>query len=256
MATKKHKNILYLLCFLCFCAALIVFLINSEFFKGEKPRHFRIVTFGDSTTAVRGDVRKVYAQRLAEILSKVKSEIKFEMINAGVSGHNTNHGRARFDRDVLNKKPALVIIQFGLNDSCIDVHRGKTGPRVPQAVYEQNLVYFIQSLRERKSRVILMTPNPARWTEQLKATWGRPPYDTNDPMGFNLLNRRYAESVRRIAQEMDVPLVDVYQLFVNYHQKDGCSMDDLLLDGIHPNDRGHRLITGAILRLLPLTINN
>lgn len=245
---KKHKNILYLLCLLCFFAALVVFLINIEFFREEKPRRFRIIAFGDSTTAVREGVRKVYAQRLAEILSGSKSGIKFEMINAGVSGHDTNHGRARFDRDVLNQKPALVIIQFGLNDSCIDV--GKTAPRVPQAVYEQNLVYFIQSLRDRKSKVILMTPNPARWTEQLKATWGRPPYDTNDPMGFNLLNQRYAESVRRIAGEMDVPLVDVYQLFINYHQKDGCSMDHLLVDGIHPNDRGHRLITYNLLRVL------
>ncbi len=239
---KKHKNILYLLCLLCFFAALIVFLTNIEFFKEEKSHHFRITAFGDSTTAVREGVRKVYAQRLAEILAKSKSGFTFEMINAGVSGHDTKQGRARFQRDVLNRKPSLVIIQFGLNDSCIDVHKGKTEPRVPRAVYEQNLVYFIQILRDRKSSVILMTPNPARWTESLKATWGRPPYDIDDPMGFNLLNEKYAESVRRIAREMKVPLVDVYQLFVNYHQKDGSSMDDLLLDGIHPNDRGHRLI--------------
>ena len=159
---KKHKNILYLLCLLCFFAALIVFLTNIEFFKEEKSRHFRITAFGDSTTAVREGVRKVYAQRLAEILSKSKSGFTFEIINAGVRGHDTNQGRARFQRDVLNRKPSLVIIQFGLNDSCIDVHKGKTGPRVPQAVYEQNLVYFIQILRDRKSSVILMTPNPAR----------------------------------------------------------------------------------------------
>ncbi|MCP5102381.1 MAG: hypothetical protein GY950_03330 [bacterium] len=216
----------------------------------RNPGHFQVVAFGDSTTAVREGIKKVYPRRLAEALAAAKPGFKVEVINAGVHGHSTYHGRERFERDVLNREPHLVIIQFGINDSCIDVHRGKTEPRVRREVYENNLIYFIAALRARECKVILMTPNPVLWTEEITRTWGRRPYDTDDRMGFNLLNREYAESVRRIAGKMNVPLVDVYKMFLDYDGRKGRSLEELLLDGIHPNDRGHRLITKSLLRLI------
>ncbi len=241
---KTHTALLSLL--LCMFAASG----EPSPINGETPRTFRVVAFGDSTTACRESIKKVYSQRLRETLSKSGPGYRFEVFNAGVRSHTTRHGRDRFERDVLARDPDLVIVQFGLNDSCIDVHKGKTSPRVTQTTYERNLVYFISRLRERNAGVILMTPNPGRWTETIKKTWGKPPYNTDDPMGFNLLNRKYAESVRRVAREMKVPLIDVYRLFVDYDKKEGRSMDELLPDGMHPNDTGHRMIADALLPII------
>ena len=218
--------------------------------KVEGPVTLRIVAFGDSTTAFREDVKSVYSQRLLSSLSSYSTSahpVAFEIINAGVSGDTTRNALERFDRDILRKSPHLVIIQFGLNDSCIDVQMGKTGPRVLREDYEKNLLYFIKKLREQHARVILMTPNPARWSDNVKRIWGKPPYDISDPMGFNLLNSEYAESVRQLGKKAKVPVVDIYKLFLDYHRKNGRSMDKLLTDGIHPNDRGHRLIASALL---------
>ena len=39
-----------------------------------------------------------------------------KVINAGISGHTTTEGLARLDRDVLQHKPDLVTVSFGLND--------------------------------------------------------------------------------------------------------------------------------------------
>ena len=239
----KGIYIPFLFCVFCvFCGLSSI--------KGETPRTFRVVAFGDSTTAFRKGINKVYSQRLQEALSEWGQGYRFEVYNAGVRSHTTRDGRDRFERDVLSRRPDLVIIQFGLNDSCIDVHRGKTGPRVRQTDYEQNLVYFISRLRERGGKVILMTPNPGRWSDAVKKKWGKPPYNTGDPMGFNLLNREYAETVRRVAREMKVPLIDVYRLFVDYDKKEGRSMDELLPDGMHPNDAGHRMIVRALIPII------
>ena len=41
------------------------------------------------------------------------------IVNAGAGSNTTEHGRRRFQSDVLAHKPALVIIQFGINDAAV-----------------------------------------------------------------------------------------------------------------------------------------
>ena len=208
-----------------------------------KVEPLTIVAFGDSTTApreVEGTALRVYADILREALPQ--RGMPAQVINAGVGGNNTEQARARFETDVLAHAPDIAIIQFGLNDSCIDVWDGKDKPRVTREAYLENLRYFVETLRARGCDVILMTPNPMRWTEPLLKLYGKAPFDVQDPWGFNLTNHDYAQGVRDLAKELEVPLVDVYQLFYDYDAVAGQSTDDLLLDGMHPNNLGHAMI--------------
>ncbi|HRU05193.1 MAG TPA: GDSL-type esterase/lipase family protein, partial [Candidatus Brocadiia bacterium] len=136
----------------------------------------KIVTFGDSTTAPRGKL-KTYSDCLREDLSA--KGVAVEVVNAGIGGNTTRMALARFQTDVLDRKPDLVVIQFGINDSCVDVWRKPpaTGPRVPRDEYVKNLEKMAATLQERGCRVILMTPNLLRWTPRLKTLYGQPPYD-------------------------------------------------------------------------------
>lgn len=215
---------------------------------------FRIVAFGDSTTAPRRigerEMLEVYANRLAQELPALG--FRTQIFNAGVPSDTTERGRLRLERDVLSRNPDAVILQFGANDSAIDVHKNRTEPRVAQETYEHLLRFFITTLQARGCHVILMTPNPFRWTEKLKEFYGKPPYDANDPRGFNLLLEEYAQSVRSIAKELDLPLVDVFSAFEEYGKKGGQSVDDLLLDGMHPNAEGHRIVADLLMqKILP-----
>lgn len=210
----------------------------------DEAKLIRIIAFGDSTTATHDMIERVYPQRLAGALQA--RGIKAEVINAGVGGNTTADARVRFQKDVLQHQPDVVIIQFGLNDSAIDLHEGKTEPRVSKRVYEHNLAHFVKTLKGRAIRVILMTPNAMLWTAELKSACGKPPYDPEDRWGFNLLGAEYAESVRRLARAHAVPLIDVYQLFLGYDGVEGQRADDLLLDGVHPNDKGHRIIADSL----------
>jgi len=202
-----------------------------------------IVMFGDSTTAQRpGVVEKVYAQRVAEALQGVASSLTIH--NAGIGGNTTKDALARMDRDVLAHRPKIVVIQFGINDSAIDVWKNPPAneSRVSPQEFEANLRKIIDRTRAAGAAPILMTANPLRWTPKLKELYGKPPYDVSRADGFEAPTLvRYNEITRRLAAELHVPLVDIHQEFQQH------DTDRLLLDGMHPNDAGHALIAQRLV---------
>ncbi len=204
----------------------------------------RIVAFGDSTTAPRGDLR-IYADILRDELPA--RGMPAEVFNAGVGGNSTGDGAARFQRDVLDRRPDVVILLFGINDAAADVWKGVTTPRVPVSAYRDNLAAFARALTARGARVILATPNPLAWTDKLRELYGKPPYRPDDPDGFNVLLRDYAAAARALAGDQRLALIDLFRDFEEAAREAGRSVGDLLLDGMHPNDAGHRLMADRFL---------
>ena len=49
-----------------------------------------------------------------------------------------------------------------------------------------------------------------------------------------------ASACGEVVGEKGVELIDLCALYEAHAAQDGQSMDDFLLDGIHPNGRGHR----------------
>ena len=206
-----------------------------------------IVAFGSSTTAPRGSLL-IYPMLLEWDLADEGRNVV--MINSGVGADNTRSAARRFDADVLAHQPDLVIIQLGINDSAIDVWRGATEPRIPIDEYERHLEEFVARIKAQGGKVILMTPNPLRWTDKLRDLYGKPPYRVDDPDGFSFLLKDYAARMRQVAARRGVPLVDSFQLFHDYARDEGRCVDDLLLDGMHPNDAGHAIEAEALLELV------
>ncbi len=205
-----------------------------------------VVTFGDSTTAVR-DGAVNYTSQLEERFGSCGDSVRF--INRGISGNTTEMGRKRFVAEVLGEQPRLVVIQFGINDSTVDVWETPpaTESRVSLARYEENLRYFIEEIRNSGGEVILMTPNQIRWgTELICERYGKPPYNPDDEKGFTLILANYAEVVRKIAAEEKVQLIDVYALYDEWERANGRSCKELMSDGMHPNTAGHRFVADAL----------
>ena len=207
-----------------------------------------VVAFGDSTTAprmVEGKPLPVYA----DVLAAEARAWGVKFINAGIAGNTSDDGCKRFKGDVLDRRPELVIIQFGINDAAVDVWKKPPAsePRVSLKDYTANLHYFVSELQRSGARVILMTPNPTRWTEKLRSLYSKPPYEPANPDGFNILLKDYAQAVREVAKQSGAGLADVYATFESYGAQKNRTVDDLLLDGMHPNQEGHRL-TADVLR--------
>lgn len=198
----------------------------------------KVVAFGDSTTAPRENVQQVYAARLPELL-KAKG-FQAEVINAGIGGSHTGrasdtggsskrHALDRFQTDVRNPHPDVVVIQFGWNDSWVVAESPTGAPMIPLAAFKSNLTYYIRTLQGDGALPILMTLNPPHST---MADWRV------------ALTSQYAQATRDLAAALNVPLIDVWQKLTDAGKQS--RIEDFLVDDVHPNDRAHALIAGWI----------
>lgn len=223
------------------CLGLILGIFQAQ--AGSGPPPYTIVTFGDSLTAPREKL-KVYFDWLAERL--ISQNVR--VVNLGHPGDTTSAGLLRFST-VLAEHPNLVIIQFGVNDSAIDVWKKppETESRVSLEEYDQNLRHFIREIRQSGGEVILMTPSQLRWTDLMRKFYGhKPVYDPDDERGFLKYLSQYVERMRQIAQEENVVIVDIYALYDQWEKTTKRSASTLLIDGVHPNNEGQKLVADAL----------
>ncbi len=204
-----------------------------------------IVAFGASTTAPRGNL-KVYSMHLAERFPE------YAVSNSGVPGNTTDMAKQRFQRDVLAHNPDAVIILLGINDAMIDVWKDPPAdrPRVPIEAFEKNMRYFIDELEKIKCLLVLMAPQALVWTEKLKRLYGKPPYKTDSREGFNFMLVKYAESICRIADEKNLPFIDLAEAFDKYAKENDVAAETLFLDGMHPNNEGQKIIADVLIEEL------
>jgi acyl-CoA thioesterase-1 len=189
----------------------------------------RIVCLGDSVTqAVRPGVEpaETFCALLQQRLSTGDRPV--EVINAGIGGNTTEHGLMRFQADVLDRKPQLVVIMFGLNDSWIDA--GESASRLTVHEYQANLDTMLELLIGHGSKIVLMTPNPAL----------APGYGPER----NATMRPYVDVVRQLAKHHELPLVDVYQHFAELAQER--EINSLFTDDMHPNPAGQKQIADLL----------
>lgn len=205
----------------------------------------RIVALGDSITngtRLAGvkeaeTFRQITRRELTEKLGKT-----VEVLNAGVNGDTAPLAIKRLKRDVLDRNPDIVTIMFGGNEA--GFYRPETNafvetPRVEREQFKAALGTLVDRLREARITVVLMTCPPM--TERY---WGMhlEPYRKH---GINFLVQDYAQTMRDVAAEKQVALVDVYRAFDGNHVR-----LDYFPDGLHPDARGHRVIADLLVEQL------
>jgi len=86
--------------------------------KTKGPGVFRILFLGDSTTFGWG-VEK--GERFSDLLEKRLNDagtgLRYEIVNLGLPGYSSYHGRIVLDRYGLDYSPDMIILSFGANDS-------------------------------------------------------------------------------------------------------------------------------------------
>lgn len=199
----------------------------------------KIVFFGASTVAFRKGV--VVASEL--FAAKFP---RHEIVNKGVPGNHTNMARARFQRDVLDEKPDLLIFSFGINDAAIDVYKGKTTPRITLEEYRENLRYFIREVRAIGAEVIFFTPQPLVMVEGLKKYYDGEPYTSR---GFNFMLDIFLDAARKVMEEENTECADINALFRRKSCNDEKKLLKILPDGMHPNSEGQRIIFQELCRI-------
>jgi lysophospholipase L1-like esterase len=137
----------------------------------------------------------------------------------------------RFETDVLAHNPDLVIIGFGTNDAHIDGSAPDGPSRIPLKRYKRNLKMMIKALQSQGAEVILLAPNGLRGKY--------PEYQ-------NVRLKQYVEVVKKLSNKYQTGLVDNFKLFSDYYDIKENAAEEILLDGVHPNDKGHALMADKI----------
>ena len=98
--------------------------INSKGFRGKEfstkksSGVYRIMALGDSSTLGVGvSNSETYCAILENLLNQTKNLSRsYEVINAGVAGYSSLQGFRYLKSDIINYRPDLITIYFGLND--------------------------------------------------------------------------------------------------------------------------------------------
>ncbi len=210
----------------------------------------RVLFFGSSIVAPRGEL-KVAAAWTGEYLGK--AGVANTIINAGVAGDSSEMGRARFADEVLARKPDIVIMTFGINDSAIDVWKDVTEPRVSIERYVENLTYMCREMKQHGIRVILFSAPPLYMTKQLHQYYGKEPYLSR---GFNFLLDQYLAKMREVAAAQGAAFVDVNRKIRKLAGGDTEKLLDYSLEGMHPNDAGQEIIAQMLFPEIERYLNS
>lgn len=197
----------------------------------------RIVFFGDSITA--GGVKPTgYITVIRETLDKKYADLKIECIGAGIGGNKVPNLQGRVEKDVVAKKPTIVVIYIGIND----VWHGEKDPTrgtTPEK-FTEGLKEVIGKIKAGGARVILCTPTVIG---EKKA-------------GANKLDAQldqYADLSRGLAKELDLPLCDLHKAFVDHlaaNNPENLEKGILTNDRVHLNEAGNKFVAETMLKTL------
>lgn len=175
------------------------------------------VAFGDSITngGEASSPELIFWRRWIADLEAKYPRARINAINGATGGDTTTRGLQRLQAKVIDEKPDLVLIGFGMND------HNRRGVPLPE--FERQLREMIGRIRAASAAEIVLCstfpPNP-RWVH-----------------GTNRMTE-YAAATARVAAETGCAYADVFQNWQAMAARK--RPEDLLANNInHPNDFGH-----------------
>lgn len=168
------------------------------------------------------------------------------MSNAGINGNNTEDLLKRLDKDVLSKKPDLVVLMIGTNDM-LNVRNMLTLKQ-----YEENYQKLIKQIKK-KASLILMTIPPVN-SEYILQRQNREIYAAASPSekvdAANVL-------IRRLVKENKCKLIDLNEILQacggSGVEKNSLFQNEAnwnINDGVHPTVEGYRVIGTAVFQAI------
>lgn len=151
----------------------------------------------------------------------VGKELNIEMYNLGVCGDLTRNMRRRFRHQVLRLAPSHCIILGGTNDAFCDISLDD---------YSENVEIMVEYC----------------WNNFIVPILGLPTPCLVYPEEFVL--QEYRAWLKEYAEEHKIPLIDFYSVMA-----DPISMiarQEYLLDEVHPNVEGYRVMADAAKEVL------
>jgi len=200
--------------------------------KVELKKGDKVIFFGDSLTALAvKDARVPAGKGYIHLVREALKNQGVDVDAVATGGHKVSDLLKRLDKDVLAKKPTVVVIQIGVNDA---------GAGVTPEMFKEQLEELIDKLQKGGTHVI-----------QCTCTCRREGYNSQD--AFDKKLDALANAARKIAKDKKLPLIDLRAAFIEYWKKnnpDSKPNGVLTYDGNHWNEAGHKYVAEQMLKKL------
>lgn len=203
----------------------------------------RVLVFGDSITlgywaTTYGWVERIRRFYDATKITHLDNYTEPDIYNVSISADNSDDILERIAAETKartwrgsTEKP-IVVVQIGVNDSCHEPDQ----PRVSLEQYRKNLGSIANDLRPISQKVILVGLSACDESRSAPVSWGEY-YYTNAHLQL------YEDVMREFAAAQNIDFIPVFEQFKARVD----AGEDLLLDGLHPNDAGHELMYQIIM---------
>ena len=156
-------------------------------------------------------------------------------VNRGISGQTTSQMLVRLYPDVLDLKPAAVVLLAGTNDIARN-----TGPETLQMIAE-NVQAIVELAQAHGIKVILCSLTPVSDYTRRHQTGQRPP---SDILRLNAWLRDYAA-------KGNLGFADYYSALVDDR---GMLKEGFSDDGLHPNAKGYELLAPVVEKAVGIAL--
>lgn len=178
------------------------------------PDSNRVVFYGNSIT-------QFWASKHPEFFERTG------YVGRGISGQSTYQFLTRFRKDVVDLKPALVVINAATNDVAENTHPYN------EDLTMGNIMSMVEIAKANGIKVILTTTLPAaafRWNPEI----------TDAPEKIDALNKRVAA----YAAEQNIPYVDYFSALAD---DEGRGLrPEFSNDGVHPTVAAYEVMEAII----------
>ncbi|MBC8080184.1 MAG: SGNH/GDSL hydrolase family protein [Gorillibacterium sp.] len=223
--------------------------------------HYKYIVSGDSISkgVVYDEEKGKYVVLEDNYVSILQAKLKGIIRNTARFGNTLTKGVNRLHKDVLVDSPDVVLIEYGGNDcdfnwnEIADNPTEEHCPKTDFHLFELKLKEAIHFLKSEKIIPVLMTLPPLNADKYLK--W----VSKNNPLTESCIlewlgsatkiywwQERYNSMVIKVAQETRTKWIDKRGAFLQYPDY----TKFLCVDGIHPNQEGHRIIAEKVLEYI------
>ena len=208
----------------------------TEQIAAEEKPVVKIVFFGDSITESGRnlldpeDLGVGYVKIAAGKLRLLYPDTNFKFVNRGVGGERTAELLKRVKKDVVDENPDYVVLEVGINDVWCRFSRGE---EVTPETFRANYLSLVDTILATGAKLFLIQPYALKM---------------GDKQRFRPFLNRFNEAIREIAQEKDIALVPVDEIFMGVTQD--IDPAQFTTDGVHPTHRGCRYIADLLIKEL------
>ena len=217
-----------------------------------------ILVVGDSLSkgVSLNEEKKRYFFLKNSFVNNLSAALDANIINTAKFGSTISHGAARIKERLIKHQPDIVLIEYGGNDcdffwdEIADNPTGAHQPKTPLNAYHEYLMQMIKTVRAHNAEPVLMTLPPLNavdyfnwFTKGNKEKGARILKWLEDVSKIYWWHERYSSTVVDVAEACDVPVADVRRYFL----KTPDFRTYICSDGIHPNEKGHKIMTLGIL---------